>query len=135
MDKFTIEWAHEAENWIIEKKRFSEKLGITWDPERWFYTPSKKVKKGLHNALLRIYDDVVLFTNIIMWFIGKDKDHSSMRIWFFDVEDRDGNGFYLDIWYEHMLSSTYYRINMDGDESEVGRVIFENLPSIDYRHD
>lgn len=134
MDKFSILWAYEAENWIQERKRFAEKIGSTWNPEKYFYTPSRKVKKGLHNTLMRIYDEVVLFTTIMNWYIGKGRDYLSMRIWFGDVEDQEGNGFYLDIWYEHMLSATYYRIRMDGDDSEVGRVMFEKLPSLDYEY-
>lgn len=134
MDKFTILWANEADDWIQERKRFADMIGTTWDPKERIYNPSNKVKKGLHNALLRIYDDVVLFTNIIHWFDGKGKDHLSMRIWFGDVEDRDGFGFCLDLWHEPKFSATYYKIMEDSSEIEVGRVIFEQLPSLDYNY-
>jgi len=98
MDNFTISWANEADSWIKERKRLGEKIGPVWFSRDRIYHPSNLVKKGLRNALVRLYDEVVLFTNIMNWFIGKGKDHISMRIWFGDVEDRDGNGFYLSLW-------------------------------------
>ena len=134
MDKFTILWAHEAELWIQDMKGYSEKGGYTLDLEKRFYTPSKKIKKDLHNAIIRIHDDVVLFTNILTWFIGKGKDFPHLRIWFMDVEDRDGNGFYLDLWYNPKDSAMLYKIKIDDDDRELGRVIFDNLPSLDYNY-
>ena len=122
MSGFNILWAHEAEDWI----QYHKELGGGWEEEKQICVPDEEEKIDLETELYTLSDIIKKFARKMIELTMDKKYESRMKIWFNVLVD-----FYIEFWYEPAEEATYFIIR-DYKDRETARIIFKDIPSIDY---
>jgi len=126
MSDFTILWTHEAEDWIQNQRESGKEFGIPFN-ERVIHTPSDEEKSAIETELYNLSEIIKKFAKELIK-LDMNKNYCGyMRIWF-----GGSLGFYVEFWYEPGYEATYFIIRNDEKDDETARIIFEDIPSIDY---
>ena len=126
MSDITILWTHEAEDWLQYQRESSIESGYTFNEEV-IYTPSDEEKSAIETELYNLSEIIKKFAKELIK-LNKNKNyHASMKI-YFDCE----GCFYVRFWHEPGYEATDFMIMKDEKDTETARIIFEDIPSIEY---
>jgi len=125
MSRFTVLWAYEAEEWIQDKKKLGEETGNPWSEDENIHIPSDEEKKGVESEISSLFNILTTFAKKILEIHRVFENEIYMKIWFNTLS------VYVEFWYEPADSGVYFIIRDDRD-IEWGRIIFEDIPSINY---
>ena len=126
MSDFTISWTHEAEDWLQYQRESSMESGYTFN-EGVVYTPSDEEKSAIETELYNLSEIIKTFAKELIKLDKNTKYHASMKIYF-----KCKGGFYVRFWYEPGYEATDFIIFNDEKDTETARIIFKDIPSIEY---
>jgi len=127
MSGFTISWTHEAEDWLQYQRESSMEAGFTFN-ERVIYTPSDEEKSVMETELKNNLSEILIkYAKEIIKLEKNTNYHATMKIYF-----ECKGGFYVRFWHEPGYEATDFMIMNKNEDTETARIIFEDIPSIEY---
>lgn len=126
MSDFTILWTHEAEDWLHYQRESSKEFGYTFN-EGVIYTPSDEEKNAIETELINLSEIIKKFAKELIKIKMNNNYHGYMKTYF-----KCEGGFYVEFWYEPGYEAIDFIIRNDEKDKETVRIIFEDIPSIDY---
>lgn len=95
------------------------------------YTPSEEEKKHIESEVSALYDLILHLAKKLIELQTIYRHEGYLKIY---LENKFKTDFYLEVWHEPSYPATFFKIRVDETNLEVARIIFEDIPSVDYSY-